>query len=162
MVFGETMNDFDIESFDEFPNPNIGSSLSLGMKPISEFLNSSIKMMDKDDEIDNNDRFQPIIDFPNFLLIVLKITRLRNEDNFNPLSFTLDDKELIKEFDEVNLTPKFVKDFAYNLLMAKYYLDNFVVHHANSEDRVIENPWKLQYYYKKSKKKQIPHRLRDT
>lgn len=152
MVFGETMNDFDIESFDEFPNPNIGSSLSLGMKPISEFLNSSIKMMDKDDEIDNNDRFQPIIDFPNFLLIVLKITRLRNEDNFNPLSFTLDDKELIKEFDEVNLTPKFVKDFAYNLLMAKYYLDNFVVHHANSEDRVIENPWKLQYYYKKSNK----------
>ena len=151
-VFGETMNDFDIESFGEFPNPNIGSSLSIGMKPISEFLNSSIRMMDKDDEIDNNDRFQPIIDFPNFLLIVLKITRLRNEDNFNPLSFTLDDKELIKEFDKVNLTPKFVKDFAYNLLMAKYYLDNFVVHHANSEDRVIENPWKLQYYYKKSNK----------
>lgn len=151
-VFGETMNDFDIESFDEFPNPNIGSSLSLGMKPISEFLNSSIRMMDKDDEIDNNDRFQPIIDFPNFLLIVLKITRLRNEEDFNPLSFTLDDKELIKEFDKVNLTPEFVKDFAYNLLLAKYYLDNYVIHHANGEDRVIENPWKLQYYYKKGNK----------
>ena len=151
-VFGETMNDFDIESFGEFPNPNIGSSLSIGMKPISEFLNSSIRMMDKDDEIDNNDRFQPIIDFPNFLLIVLKITRLRNEEDFNPLSFTLDDKELIKEFDKVNLTPEFVKDFAYNLLLAKYYLDNYVIHHANGEDRVIENPWKLQYYYKKGNK----------
>ena len=108
--------------------------------------------MDKDDEIDNNDRFQPIIDFPNFLLIVLKITRLRNEEDFNPLSFTLDDKELIKEFDKVNLTPEFVKDFAYNLLLAKYYLDNYVIHHANGEDRVIENPWKLQYYYKKGNK----------
>lgn len=151
-VFGRAMSDFDIESFDEFPNPNIGSSLSLGMKPISEFLNSSIRMMDKDDEIDNNDRFQPIIDFPNFLLIVLKITRLRNEEDFNPLSFTLDDKELIKEFDKVNLTPEFVKDFAYNLLLAKYYLDNYVIHHANGEDRVIENPWKLQYYYKKGNK----------
>lgn len=151
-VFGRAMSDFDIESFDEFPNPNIGSSLSLGMKPISEFLNSSIRMMDKDDEIDNNDRFQPIIDFPNFLLIVLKITRLRNEEDFNPLSFTLDDKELIKEFDKVNLTPEFVKDFAYNLLLAKYYLDNYVIHHANGEDRIIENPWKLQYYYKKGNK----------
>lgn len=29
-VFGRAMSDFDIESFDEFPNPNIGSSLSLG------------------------------------------------------------------------------------------------------------------------------------
>lgn len=88
------------------------------------------KTIDKDDEVDKNDNFQPIIDFPNFLLIVLKITRLRNKDDFNPLSFTLDDKELIKEFEKVNLTPKFVKDFAYNLLLAKYFLDNYVIHHA--------------------------------
>ena len=151
-VFGKTMEDFVIESFDEFPSSNVGSSSSLGMKTISELLYSPIRMIDKYGEFDNNDHFQPIIDFPNFLLIVLKITRLRNEDNFNPLSFTLDDKELIKEFDEVNLTPKFVKNFAYNLLMAKYFLDNYVIHHANGEDRVIENPWKLQYYYKKSNK----------
>ena len=108
--------------------------------------------MDKDDGIDKNDHFQPIIDFPNFLLIVLKITRLRNEDDFDPLSFTLDDKELIKEFEKVNFTPQFVKNFAYNLLLAKYFLDNYVIHHSNGEDRAIENPWKLQYYYKKGNK----------
>ena len=68
------------------------------------------------------------------------------------MSFTLDDKELIKEFDKVNLTPGFVKDFAYNLLLAKYFLDNFVIHHTNGEDRAIENPWKLQYFYKKGSK----------
>ena len=151
-VFGKTMDDFVIESFDEFPSSNECLFLSLGMKTISELLNSSIKTIDKDDEVDKNDNFQPIIDFPNFLLIVLKITRLRNKDDFNPLSFTLDDKELIKEFEKVNLTPKFVKDFAYNLLLAKYFLDNYVIHHANGEDRAIENPWKLQYYYKKGNK----------
>lgn len=32
--------------------------------------------------------------------------------------------------------------------MAKYFLDNYVIHHTNGEDRAIENPWKLQYYYK--------------
>ena len=151
-VFGRTMENFDIESFDEFPSSDVDTSSSLGMKTISEFLNSPIKKIDKYDEIDNNDHFQPIIDFPNFLLIVLKITRLWIEDDFNPLSFTLDDKELIKEFDKVNLTPEFVKDFAYNLLLAKYFLDNYVIHHANGEDRAIENPWKLQYYYKRGNK----------
>ncbi len=146
-VFGKTMESFDIWSFDEFPSSNVGSSS--GMKTISEFLNSPIKTIDKGDEVDKNDHFQPIIDFPNFLLIVLKITRLLNKnDDFNPLNFTLDDKELIKEFEKVNLTPKFVKDFAYNLLQAKYYLDNYIIHHTNGEDRTIENPWKLQYYYK--------------
>lgn len=146
-VFGKTMDSFDIWSFDEFPSSNVGSSS--GMKTISEFLNSPIKTIDKGDEVDKNDHFQPIIDFPNFLLIVLKITRLLNKnDDFNPLNFTLDDKELIKEFEKVNLTPKFVKDFAYNLLQAKYYLDNYIIHHTNGEDRTIENPWKLQYYYK--------------
>lgn len=149
-VFGKTMDSFDIWSFDEFPSSNVGSSS--GMKTISEFLNSPIQKLDKDDGIDKNDHFQPIIDFPNFLLIVLKITRLRNEDYFNPLSFTLDDKELIKEFEKVNLTPQFVKNFAYNLLLAKYFLDNYVIHHSNGEDRAIENPWKLQYYYKKGNK----------
>ena len=151
-VFGKTMEDFVIESFDEFPSSNVGSSSSLGMKTISELLYSPIRMIDKYGEFDNNDHFQPIIDFPNFLLIVLKITRSLNEDDFDPLSFTLDDKELIKEFEKVNLTPEFVKDFAYNLLLAKYFLDNYVIHHANGEDRVLENPWKLQYYYKKGNK----------
>ena len=151
-VFGKTMEDFVIESFDELPSSNVGSSSSLGMKTISELLYSPIRMIDKYGEFDNNDHFQPIIDFPNFLLIVLKITRSWNADDFDPLNFTLDDKELIKEFEKVNLTPEFVKDFAYNLLLAKYFLDNYVIHHANGEDRVLENPWKLQYYYKKGNK----------
>ena len=151
-VFGNTMDDFVIESFDEFPSSNVGLSSSLGMKTISKLLNSPIKKTDKGDDVDNNDQFQPIIDFPNFLLIVLKITRLWNENDFNPLSFTLDDKELIKEFEKVNLTPEFVKDFAYNLLLAKYYLDNYIIHHTNGEDRAIENPWKLQCYYKNGNK----------
>ena len=152
-VFGKTMENFVIESFGEFPSSNVGSSSSSGMKTISELLNSPIKTIDKGDEVDKNDRFQPIVDFPNFLLIVLKITRLKDEnDDFNPLNFTLDDKELIKEFENVNLTPEFVKDFAYNLLLAKYFLDNFIIHHTNGEDRAVENPWKLQYYYKQGNK----------
>jgi hypothetical protein len=158
-VFGNTMDDFVINSFDVFPSSNVALSSSLGMKTISELLNSPIKKTGKDDAVDNNDHFQPIIDFPNFLLIVLKITRLKSEDDFDTLDFTLDDKELIKEFEKVNLTPEFVKNFAYNLLLAKYYLDNYVIHHVNGVDRTFENPWKLQCYYKKDKKAAYPKDL---
>ena len=148
-VFGKTMESFDIESFDDFPTSGAGAGSSLGIKTISELLNASVRKLESMDEDDQNDSFQPIIDFPNFLMIVLKITRMQKEKDFNPLSFTLDDKELIKEFEKVKLTPKFVKDFAFNLLLAKYFLDNYVIHHTDGVDRAVENPWKLQYYYKK-------------
>ena len=150
-VFGETMESFEIESFEDFPNSTSETS-SLGFKTISELLNSPIKKAGTGIEDDINDRFQPIIDFPNFLLIVLKITRILNENNFDPLTFTLDDKELIREFEKVNLTPDFVKEFAYNLLLAKYYLDSYIIHHANGDDKANENPWKLQGYYRKGNK----------
>lgn len=148
-VFGKTMDDFVIGSFDEFPSANTGTTPSSGMKTISDLLKVPIKQIVEKDEDDKNDHFQPIIDFPNFLLIVLKITRLWSEKGFNAMSFTLDDKELINEFEKVNLTSDFVKGFAYNLLLAKYFLDNYVIHHTNGADRAVENPWKLQYYYKK-------------
>lgn len=154
-VFGESMKSFDINTFDKFPS----SSSSSGKKSIQSLLNAPVKKIEKKEEDDDNDRFQPIIDFPNFLLIVLKITRLRNEGDFNPLSFTLDDKELIKEFEKVILTPKFVKDFAYNLLLAKYFLDNYIIHHTKGVERANEKPWKLQYYYKEGNRAAYPKDL---
>lgn len=151
-VFGPAMDCFRLESFDNFPTSSAVSSSSSGKQKISVLLASPVTKIDPNDKIDKNDHFQPITDFPNFLLIVLKITRLRNEDGFNPLSFTLDDKELIKEFENIDLNKEFVKDFAYNLLWAKFFLDNYVIHHVNGADRAIENPWKLQHYYKNDKK----------
>ena len=106
----------------------------------------------KDDESRYN-KFLPIIDFPNFLLIVLKVTRLR-DGYFNPSDFALDDKELINEFDkamEANPGVEFPKRFCFNLLMAKYLLDNYVVHHANEEDSYEHNPWQLRYWNKEEK-----------
>ena len=87
--------------------------------------------------------FLPIIDFPNFLLIVLKITRM-SEEGFDPAAFNLDDKELKNEFDNARFDANTVKAFAYTLLKARFLLDNFVVHHLMEDDTVDSNPWKLQ------------------
>lgn len=150
-VFGDTMDEFCLKNFDEFLKNDIGTMSSNGQKTITELINSTIIKVEKKEENDKNDQFQPIIDFTNFILIVLKITRWQNEVDFDPLSFTLDDKELIKEFEKVKLTKEFVKDFSYNLLRAKYFLDNYIIHHTKDEERVFENPWKLRYYYQGKK-----------
>ena len=106
---------------------------------------------EKEERQDKIDSFQPVIDFPNFLLIVLKLTRM-GEKEFIPIKFNLDDKDLIKEFDELNSLGKFDEEFAkafgYNLLRAKYFLDNYIVHHTHEEDAPDSKPWKLQYWSK--------------
>lgn len=155
VVFGAQMDSFTATSFDNIPNATSDANTSSGQKTIAELIEGTVKNLKEDKKTDKNDRFQPIIDFPNFLLIVLKLTRLQDPD-FVPTDFILDDKELIKMFDTVEsegkLDAEFVKTFAYNLLKAKYYLDNYVIHHTNSVDRAGENPWKLQTYYKEGNK----------
>ena len=149
-VFGTDMSNFIPQSFEELYIESNHTDDKMTTKSIAELLNAPVKKEIAKGDCDSNDSFQPIIDFPNLLLIVLKITRMQ-EKGFNPSEFTLDDKELINEFDKVKFTPEFVKQFAYNLLLAKYFLDNYMVHHINGEDKAIENPWKLQYYCKKGK-----------
>lgn len=94
--------------------------------------------------------FQPIIDFPNFLLIALKIT-LMKDPNFEPEKFSLDDKELINAFENAQPNRDFVKSFGFNLLKAKYLLDNYIVHHANEADSPDSNPWQLEHWQHENK-----------
>jgi len=139
--FGEPFNDFNINNFDELPS----IENNFNSDSINNLLNSTISNQIRIEK-EKLDSFQPIIDFSNFLLIVLKITRM-DEVGFNPLSFTLDDKELIREFDKVDsLDEDFVKKFSYTLLKSKYFLDNYIIHHTNDEDQMDNNPWNLKYW----------------
>ena len=79
-------------------------------------------------------------------------------EDFEPTEFTLDDKELLNEFykvlDSMDDKAGFAKEFAFNLLKAKFLLDNYIVHHfLDNKELLGDNPWKLQYYYKESKNK---------
>ena len=134
------------KSFDDLPEVNDSEPKTSILR---ELINSSETLIIKnvgDGDDSKNSMFQPIIDFPNFLLIVLKITRM-GEGNFNPNAFVLDDKELINEFDKAMLAISggdFAKRFCYNLLHIRYLLDNYVVHHTDAEETTDDNPWKLQ------------------
>jgi len=148
-IFGKSLCGFKVSEFGKLPEVDdklLEVDDNTGTKKISELINYKIvdKKQGKKDKIDS---FQPIMDFPNFLLIVLKLTRIEDA-GFNPKSFTLDDKNLIDEFEKVQINEEFAKRFGFNLLKAKYFLDNFIVHHSNEDDTIESNPWKLQCWHK--------------
>lgn len=116
--------------------------------PISMIISSSYQPWDNaNGDEDGKDSFQPIIDFPNFLLIVLKLSRL-SEPSFSPIEFNLDDKELLNEFDKASMDAERIKEYSYLLFKCKYLLDNYIVHHSKEDDTLESNPWKLQVWHK--------------
>lgn len=146
-IFGTNHNEFIISDFEKIPKVEVSS----GKKSILDFIHGKVGSEDSSDR-DTPNSFQSIIDFPNFLLIVLKITRM-GDVNFDPIKFSLDDKELIKEFDNlkasnIEIDEEFVKKFGFNLLKTRYLLDNYMVHHSNENDTLESNPWKLQVWSK--------------
>lgn len=158
-VFGSNLNQFIIDYFDKIPE----QEESEGKETIMDLLNKPICKIEDKNTIEQKDKFQPIIDFPNFLLIVLKVTRMKDK-NFVPTKFTLDDKELLIEFYNAlyNMEDKaeFTKQFTFNLLKAKYFLDNYIVHHSiDNKEYEGDNPWKLQYYYQETTKKKYQKNL---
>lgn len=150
-VFGDHLCDFKASSFDELPEIK-DDNKTLKISDLITY-NGQKKQLGSEDRTDT---FQPIIDFSNFLLIVLKLTRIE-DTKFKPTDFKLDDKELIKEFDNIKdkTDEAFVKKFGYNLLKAKFLLDNYLVHHSNEEDTIENNPWKLQNWYKEGSKRYL-------
>ncbi len=157
-VFGKNHCHFAVSKFDDLPS----DSTSYQRKTIQEIIDEGLfENVVASADTDKPDSFQPIIDFPNFLLIVLKLTRMQ-EEGFKPADFNLDDKELLCEFRDELLTEKFVKQFGYNLLKARYLLDNFVVHHANEDDNLESNPWKLQRWQKEPGGKGYPKNLSEN
>ena len=161
-IFGYNLHKFIIECFEDIPEQDVSD----GKETIKALLKHPISKIEEVAASEQNDKFQPIIDFPNFLLIVLKVTMMGYED-FEPTEFTLDDKELLNEFykvlDSMNDKAGFAKEFVFNLLKAKFLLDNYIVHHSiDNKELLGDNPWKLQYYYKENKNKKYPKNLTAT
>lgn len=147
-VFGNNLQDFCISDFEEIPQQDEAE----GKGTIMNLLHNSVTKADTSNVIEQNDRFQSIIDFPNFLLVVLKVTMMETAE-FDYKAFKLDDKELLIEFKKVldgkepEQRQNFAREFAFNLLKARYLLDNYIIHHTLSDKELSgDNPWKLQYY----------------
>lgn len=141
-IFGNNWNEFKIDTFDnlkpketkqdtreipkneddkvneEYKKPTIQNLITCYPKV------SSVNI--KQNNADSPERFNSVINFPNFLLHVLKIQESA-KNNFDDKTVPLDDKRLLEEFEEKISTAHHVKEFAYNLLKIKFLFDNYII-----------------------------------
>lgn len=118
-------------------------ALSLS-KIVSEPASSQDKS--KEDKDDVPDRFNSIINFPNFLLHVLRVHTQKD--------ISLDDKQLIGQFDDYLLNTddpiKEVERFVFALLKCKYLFDQCVIKREYSQGKDAWSLKCLKLYSEKS------------
>ena len=128
-------------------------------KPILDILEEETKILNNEDkeDYDEQERFNSIINFPNFLLHVLKI---QEHDKDIPL----DDKRLLDTFNiflengnvDKEKIKNFVKSFSYNLLKIRFLFDKYIIKREFEDE---SNDWSLQQLklYKDKDGKQRPN-----
>ena len=156
-IFGTNWNQLLAKSFDELVEgvrvkiDNIndenlnGETNEKSLAEILENPNDFTQQDEKDKDKEKPDRFNPVINFPNFLLIVLRImiqdSNIRLDDKF------LLDNNIFKA--HINTSEK-TKAFGYLLLKTKFLFDKFVIKREYFENR---NQWslkKLNWYNERS------------
>ena len=95
---------------------------------------------------ESSERFASIIDYPNFLMQVLKIyvkTQLKDDD---ASKIALDDKTLLDSFKNTIVDASHAKDFVYLLLKTRYLFDLYVIKRENSPQYKGWSLKKPKYY----------------
>lgn len=161
-------------------NQSIGSKVNKDSEDYNSFNyiinNNELKIdINKKEMIDKESvRFTPVINFPNFLLHVLRVMvgscvqeDCENQDcyckffiNINEEGdiIPLDDKRLIATFSKVlnqnakiDFKYKFVKDFGYHLLKLRFLLDKYVIKREYTSERDEWSLKRLKTYENKRK-----------
>jgi hypothetical protein len=104
-----------------------------------------VPMSQKQNE-ESNERFASIIDYPNFLMQVLKIyvkTQLKDGD---ASKIALDDKTLLESFKHTIVDASHAKAFIYLLLKTRYLFDLYVIKRENSPQHKGWSLKKPKYY----------------
>ena len=150
VIFGKDWGDFvpenasslldivkkDVESKGQTSSENNSKSISEMLKQVPE------RIKNKDTKEEKPERFNSIINFPNFLLQVLQIWLSQTNRNEK---VALDDKQLIDQFEKYILLKgqgnqeherviKNVKGFMFTLLKCKFIFDQYIVKRDYSTD----------------------------
>lgn len=105
----------------------------------------SIPVTQKPNE-ESSERFTSIIDYPNFLMQVLKIYVKTQFTDGDSSKIALDDKTLLESFKSTIVDAGHVKDFIYLLLKTRYLFDLYVIKRENSPQYKGWSLKKPKYY----------------
>lgn len=148
LFFGENYNSYHFKVNEETSEENTNTSLSIHQILSGE----SILDEEETKNINNKEDFEAIIDFPNFLMHVLKLYFINNET----IEIPLNGDELLKWFE--NLEDEIIPlDFINKLLYYRVVFDRFIVTVIEDEKSEDNSKWVLHkpqmYYYNKKYKK---------
>ena len=134
-LFGEDWNNLDI---DKYLKENDSDGTKEDTDTITKILEPDQREKygnneNKDDK-EEIERFESVIDFPNFLLQVLKATE---QDK----GISLDDKQLLKEFKQFEENKEFSKKFIENLLAYRFWFDENIIKRQTVDSK---DSWSLQ------------------
>ena len=161
-LFGQTWNTpkdwFNHEGFDALSVlfKNSQDSGDEAKSTIEEILKGEKPGEINSDSMDGSpDTFQPVINFPNFLIQVLRIYQHKFEDfrfkTADQKYASLDDKVLLDQFINYQNDIEFVKRFVTLLLKLRFLLDQYVIKRQYEGDQDNWSLLKLNYYYQSSK-----------
>lgn len=144
----------DILQVNRYPRPDASSSETGQLDPltideaIEKYAVSGVPSADDDPE---NVRFRSTIEFPAFLLHVLKIVKREDDDQDGHL----DDKHLVKRFDEFlgkeDPTQR-IREFGFKLLQCRNLFDSFILKRQYTTTHSDDGDWSLQRFIMRGSK----------
>ncbi len=102
------------------------------------------------DETDDTGRYHSIINFPNFILQVLKLFKDKEtfDWNYESRGISLDDKRLVDQFKQCVTKDEEVYEFMYLLLRTRFVFDNYVIKTDSINDNSSDDSnWSLHKPY---------------
>ena len=151
IIFGNSWNKLPMNSWDELKKLVIDDNECDTPLKITDIIDNSFKIEKIDYQFDGEKqvKFKSIIDFPFFLIHVLKIYIMDAFKEETIVNEMIDDKKLLKMFYSAleNLNEfereKFVKNFIIYLLRCRFLFDKYIIKrkYLNDED---DGQWSLQ------------------
>ncbi|MCM4171841.1 DUF262 domain-containing protein [Arenibacter sp. TNZ] len=146
-LFGEDWNWLEVEDYDELfniLNQEI-TSHNVDNLTIDEVIASKKTFDPNGDKLEESERFTTVINFPNFLLHVLRIQEQND-------TVKLDDKKLLGTFDELLKSKpnkiEFVDDFVFNLFRIRFLFDSYIIKREEANGKENWSLKKLKRYEK--------------
>ena len=141
----KTWDKFNCTDFDSFRNFLTEEISTVEKKfTLREKLTSVDNIVRKDNEKDNeeNERFESIISFPNFILQVNEA--INKEINETDNDASLDDKRFIKCLENHWSSNENALKFIYSLLKYRYLFDRYIIKREYVGEHKVEGKWSLQ------------------
>ena len=116
----------------------------------------NLKPEPTNESAEENERFESIITFPNFLLIVNEALKNPSKEDDDT---SLDDKKFLATLETHWQSSENALNFIFSLLKCRFLFDKYIIKREFAKDYKEEGKWslqKLQMYYDQQKKQEKP------